>query len=185
MNYCKKCGAGIEHDYGDMMCDKCHEEAMKSSNGAKKDIGQNSASLVSVIIIGIIFAIVWGSYYGITTSEANAKMKNSTKQTTTRAITYTVEDYAYDASVKEMKKVLKSPSSASFSSQKESTIEKSGDGYQVKLWCDAENSYGAKIRSYWIVYFDYVTAKNSTGSYEYRLSMTPQRFDDYDMWSKF
>lgn len=183
MNYCKKCGAGIKHDYGDMMCDKCHEEAMKSSNGAKKDIGQNPAFVVPVTIVGIILAIVVGSYYGIMTSSSGKSQK--TYQTTTRAITYTAEDYAYDASVKEMKKVLKSPSSASFSSQKESTIEKSGDGYQVKLWCDAENSYGAKIRSYWIVYFDYVTAKNSTGSYEYRLSMTPQRFDDYDMWSKF
>lgn len=181
MNYCKKCGAGIEHDYGDMMCDKCHEEAMKSSNGAKK----NSASLVSVIIIGIIFAIVWGSYYGITTSEANAKMKNSTKQTTTRAITYTVEDYAYEASKNEIKKVLTSPSSASFSSRSNSIVKKDGEGYEVKLWCDAENIYGTKIRSYWIVFFDHVTAKNDTGSCEYRLTMTPQRFDDYDMWSKF
>ena len=183
MAYCNRCGKEIEHDNGDMMCDKCHADAMNASNDTKKDIGQNPAFVIPITIIGIVLAIVVGSYYGIMTSGSGKS--NKTYQTTTRETTYTVEDYALAASQTEIKKILKSPSSASFSSKSDSKVEKYGDGYEVKLWCDAKNSYGTKIRSYWIVYFDYVTAKNDTGSCEYRLSMTPQRFDDYDMWNKF
>lgn len=169
--------------YDEKITPELEEEDYKTSS--KSSSSSSTGVVVVAIILGIVFSGVLAYFYvdnNVSLGTSSNKYKHTT---TTTAVTYTVEDYAYEASKNEIKKVLTSPSSASFSSRSNSIVKKDGEGYEVKLWCDAENIYGTKIRSYWIVFFDHVTAKNDTGSCEYRLTMTPQRFDDYDMWSKF
>jgi len=59
-----------------------------------------------------------------------------------------VEAYLY--STEFVKKRLKAPSTADFSSKRESTVLKLGEHeYAVTGYVDSENGFGAKIRSNW------------------------------------
>ena len=62
----------------------------------------------------------------------------------------------FDAQVvaeSEVKENLKSPSTADFSPYSETTITNDGDEWTVKGWVDAQNGFGAMIRSTYIVKF--------------------------------
>lgn len=54
-----------------------------------------------------------------------------------------------------VKKNLKSPSTADFCSSRECKVSKSGDVWTVTGWVDAQNGFGATIRSDYTVSFEY------------------------------
>ena len=54
---------------------------------------------------------------------------------------------AYNEAKKNILLSLKSPSSAKFTDENEITISKNGDRYIVQGFVDAQNSYGAALRS--------------------------------------
>lgn len=69
---------------------------------------------------------------------------------------YAIEDgptSAYLAAEDIVSKQLKSPASAQFPSwvtgRDSIHVEPSGDGYSVSSWVDADNTFGAKLRSRW------------------------------------
>lgn len=78
--------------------------------------------------------------------------------------------FAWAVAEREVKDRLKAPSKAKFPFSYGSdgvNISKSGDTYTVKAWVDAENSYGAKLRSNFTVQFtrsgkDMYTVKSVT-----------------------
>jgi hypothetical protein len=58
---------------------------------------------------------------------------------------------AYYMATQHVKESLKAPSTADFSGFEESVVTGSPEaGYTVKGWVDAQNSFGAKLRSRWI-----------------------------------
>lgn len=58
---------------------------------------------------------------------------------------------AYTTSKRIIEKVLKAPSTATFQSYDKSMISVSGDTYTVNGYVDAQNSFGAMLRSYYTV----------------------------------
>lgn len=65
----------------------------------------------------------------------------------------------YDAMViaeKEIKEILKSPSTAKFCSTSDATITRSGNTWEVEGWVDAQNGYGAMLRKNFTVKFKFV-----------------------------
>lgn len=68
---------------------------------------------------------------------------------------YTPEFLSYVAAKQFISDRLKAPSTAKFQPYDESIVKTNGELYQVTLWVDAENSFGAKIRSKFIVMIKY------------------------------
>lgn len=68
---------------------------------------------------------------------------------------YTPEYLSYVMAKRVVSDKLKSPSTAKFQPYDESIVKTNGELYQVTLWVDAENSFGAKIRSKFIVMIKY------------------------------
>lgn len=65
----------------------------------------------------------------------------------------------FDAMViaeKEIKEILKSPSTAKFCSTSDATITRSGNTWTVEGWVDAQNGYGATLRKSFTVKFKFV-----------------------------
>lgn len=62
----------------------------------------------------------------------------------------------------EVEQSLKSPNSAKFPSKDKATILETDDGYQITSYVDANNSFGASIRSNFIV----TLTKKSNGDYK-------------------
>lgn len=58
---------------------------------------------------------------------------------------------SYTTSKRIIEKVLKAPSTAEFQSYDKSMISVSGDTYTVNGYVDAQNSFGAMLRSYYTV----------------------------------
>lgn len=58
---------------------------------------------------------------------------------------------AYTTSKRTIEKVLKAPSTATFQSYNKSMVSVSGDTYTVNGYVDAQNSFGAMLRSYYTV----------------------------------
>lgn len=90
-------------------------------------------------------------YHNISTiehmiSETSQLSKNSTSDNTKGMIWAITEA--------EVKAVLKAPSTAKFPPYREWEITQNGNSYTVKAYIDAENSFGAKIRSNFIVSFE-------------------------------
>lgn len=61
----------------------------------------------------------------------------------------------------EVRKVLKSPSTATFSQMSETTVTQNGDTWTIRGWVDAQNSFGATMRNNYTV-----VIKFSGNSYE-------------------
>lgn len=62
-----------------------------------------------------------------------------------------------------VKQKLKSPSTAKFCTVSQSTITHDGDVYTVSGWVDAQNSFGATLRSNWTVTFTAVKSGGKIG----------------------
>lgn len=54
-----------------------------------------------------------------------------------------------------LQKFLKAPSTANFASMSEAKFQTYSDGYRVDSYVDAQNSFGAMIRSNWTVLFSF------------------------------
>jgi hypothetical protein len=59
-----------------------------------------------------------------------------------------------------VKDQLKSPSTAKFPSMRDATISHSGNTYTVKLYVDAQNSFGATVREYFTVNVELVSSNS-------------------------
>jgi hypothetical protein len=78
-------------------------------------------------------------------------------QTAQVAHAYTDSD-AYSQAKVIMREFLKAPSTAKFPTIDQAQIEKLTDnGYKVSSYVDAENSFGATLRSEWIVIFQFTS----------------------------
>lgn len=62
-----------------------------------------------------------------------------------------------------VKQELKSPSTAKFCTTSQATITHDGDKYTVKGWVDAQNSFGATLRSNWTCKFTAVKSGSNIG----------------------
>ena len=98
-----------------------------------------SAFLIFLLIMGVILVPYW-LFHGGTGAATGQK-------------TYTEDDYkaaAYTMAEEQVKKHLKAPSTASFCRMSETSFTRDEENtYVMTGWVDAENSYGAKLRSIW------------------------------------
>jgi ribosomal protein L40E len=158
---CYKCGIQIPND--SETCPKCGDKIRTSNKNieenkavnkyynrkglinedikkqAPKDIKANN--IIGGIIFGImLIGIIWLFY-------------SCTHKSDGEAIDYSVNNQsisAWVAATNAVQNELKSPSTANFPSYSNSYVTDNNDGtYSVSSYVDAENSFGAKIRSTW------------------------------------
>jgi hypothetical protein len=162
--FCLNCGYKISQNISDNNTDSSKEqkinlneisqneqntyfyssETPKEPNYSNQEIKSKTSSeknrfgnIATAIIIGVIILFLIWMFHACTTS--------STGHTTT-----TAETSAYLTAEDAVKSQLKAPSTASFPWYNDSFVTDNGDGtYTVSAYVDAENSFGAKIRSNW------------------------------------
>ncbi len=64
----------------------------------------------------------------------------------------TPEQLAYTMAVNVIGKNLKTPSTAEYQPFSNELVAVNGNTYKVSMWVDSENSFGAKIRAYFLVH---------------------------------
>jgi len=108
---------------------------------------------------------IYNDYYNSETHKSVEESKNNTQNGSTdystNNITENDKGFAWAVAEKEVKDRLKAPSTAKFPTYGSATISKSGDNFKVEGYVDAENSFGAEIRTTFTVEF----TKNSEESY--------------------
>jgi len=67
----------------------------------------------------------------------------------------TPEELAYTMAKHVITENLKSPSTAKFQPYSDNMVTENNSKYQVRLWVDSENSFGAMIRTRFIVEIEY------------------------------
>lgn len=78
----------------------------------------------------------------------------------TSGVTDDEKGFAWAVAQKQVKDNLKAPSTAKFAKYADMPVSKSGSNFKVEGYVDAENSFGAKIRSNFSVEFE-KTGKNT------------------------
>lgn len=104
-----------------------------------------SAFIKSIIAIGLILILY------VTCQDINRKEEIEGGREETHKDYYKVSS-AFDAAKKEVKRILKSPSTAKFANEydKESKYRVNEDGsITIQSYVDADNSFGAKIRTFY------------------------------------
>lgn len=104
-----------------------------------KSADQNTASCCGWIIAACVAIALWFAFSPPSKDSASDTSKPNWNS-------------AYSAARNFVRDTLKSPSTASFPFASESFVQDLGNGkYRVRAYVDAENSFGAKIRSDWMV----------------------------------
>lgn len=130
-----------------IICNSCHNVSSNflefdpeyAEIKKKLDASNNHAKIGCMVVIGmIIIAIIF------------AFSQCSSNKSSTTVTTATQEVVAYSTGEDAIKAELKSPSTTSFPWYDTSFVTDNSDGsYSVAAYVDAENSFGAKIRSNW------------------------------------
>ena len=108
---------------------------------------------------------IYNDYYSSEIHKTVEENKNNTQNGSTDYSTDNISEndkgFAWAVAEKEVTDRLKAPSTAKFPTYNSAIISKSGSDFKVEGYVDAENSYGAKIRTTFSVEF----TKNSEESY--------------------
>lgn len=102
-----------------------------------------SFSLIVIMVAGLIASIS----YNVSTSNNNA----SSSKTITSNQGNETNRSAFDMATYCVRQKLKSPSTADFPAYSDDYISHSDDEYTVSAYVDAQNSFGATVRTYFIV----------------------------------
>lgn len=132
MAFCNKCGKEIENG---VLCDHCNT-SINSAPPQKTARKRNNGCLIAfVIVVGAIILLVLAM---ASCSKNSGRSDDLDAWTCAQTI---------------VKDKLKSPSSADFCAMKEATIKSNGDKYTITGYVDADNSFGANVRSTFTVTF--------------------------------
>jgi len=126
------------------------EKAEKELKEAKKKKDSKNASIGCLVIIGIIIAIYIFSSNGKDTSLTDWKTQDNS-------------GLAYYMSEGFVKEKIKSPSTAKFpsgSDKEVSVIKKDNNQYMIRSYVDSQNSFGATLRTNFIVTIEQVDKDN-------------------------
>ena len=94
--------------------------------------------LIFLLIMGVIMLV-----YFMFSGGGNSGSKKSYSEADYKSATYTLAE-------QQVKKYLKAPSTATFCKMSETSFSKDeSDTYVMTGWVDAENSYGATLRTSW------------------------------------
>lgn len=125
---------------------------MSTQTRPRKTPEQKRQETIWAVVILVVFAVVAGPLYfgpacspGGDRDDDGGRAKSEFKNPSTRDLDFYIR-YAAQAILKNR---LKAPSTASFVSQ--SVAWHSGDRWLVVLSVDAQNSFGARIRSHYLV----------------------------------
>lgn len=139
---CPKCD--ISYPSGKSYCDVCGGSLLNSSPTPSTSAASNLSLSVAknnnkkLFIIAVIIAVVL--VFLIVSCQGGGHVGSRKVKAWTCAQTIVKDN-------------LKSPSSAEFCSINDATIENSGDKYTISGYVDADNSFGASIRSEFTVTF--------------------------------
>lgn len=149
--YCMECGNRVPD--GAKFCQKCGHPTGRQYTEAP---GADSVQAVPekkkrgpiwllLILAGFLLIV---AFSGLSSGSAPSSASSGTSQKS-----YSEADYksaCYSLAEEQVKKHLKAPSTASFCRMSETDFKKGSDGvYMMTGWVDAENSYGAKLRTAW------------------------------------
>jgi hypothetical protein len=152
-NKCNCCG-GVAKE-GSMFCDNCYNGTDKDSTASNGGSKKKLSACGWCAIIFFVFAVIIIGNAGDDTYSTSTSTQTS-KTYTADTINYVAEYFAKQY----VEYSLKAPSTAEFSS--DVAVAQGADGnYVVTGYVDAENSFGATLRSYYEVTMSY------SGGYTY------------------
>jgi len=140
---CKECGTEISDKAS--TCPKCGAPIKKRGCGC-----------TTVLLGFFIFFVVVG--VAINSSKTSTASSNPPPTPTTPAVDQGNKVEAFTMAEEFIKKRLKAPSTADFGGifhdyqdPNQIVVYEGGGNYKVTIWVDAQNSFGAKIRSHFIL----------------------------------
>ena len=143
---CKKCGTEVEK--GVKVCPNCGEKIRGKKLVWKIIIGFFVISTVCTIVNNTIEQAEYSKMSPEEKAEYDAKKEEKKQQEKLNHIYETDNSvYVYEITKDHVKKQLKSPSTAKFPKYNEVKIYKKDDTYVIGGYVDAQNSFGAMIRT--------------------------------------